>query len=492
MDLKQWIFQRFIQRYYSLRWKLALLFGAPMLLLVILVAIDHYNRTQIALASQVEVTSIQLGEVILSGLHEAMLNNDHDMLQSVLMRMGQKGTITRVWVLDLAGVVKEASMPEEVGMRLKTGDLGCRECHRYSPSTRPRVHFLTRDENTLRVITPINNEVECQGCHPSELSHLGVLLVDTSLASTQNQILEGQQRNLVLTVLLILFGLLGTFEMVNVLVIRRVEVVQNALASFKKGDFSTRIRPNWRTTDELTYLAEDFNSMADAIARHQQEQTHIAQMRQQAILEERERIARELHDGVAQFLGFINTKVIASRLLLKKQQYETVDKHLEQMEQAVHDQSLDVRASIVGLKLDEFTSADLVGWLRKYIEKCGLFSDFAIQLSVDPDLEQIKLAPETELHLARIIQEAISNIRKHANAALVQVTLTREQDFMVLSVCDDGVGFNPWVWHADQHVRFGLQTMQERAEMIGGEFSIVSEPGKGTTVSVRLKLETNE
>ena len=490
--MKQLFFKLFIQRYYSLRWKLALLFGLPMLLLVVLVAIDHYHRTWLALESQVELTSIQLGEVILSGLNESMLNNDGHMSQSLLARLTHNSNITRVWILDLEGVVRNASFSGDVGRQLKTSDLGCSECHQYAPGYRPRVHFLSREAGILRVITPINNRPECQTCHPSSLSHLGVLLVDTSLAITQQQILEGQQRNLALTVLLILFGLLGTFEMVNLLVIRRIEVIQNALASFKKGDFSTRIRPNWRTSDELTYLAEDFNNMADAIAQHQQEQTEIAQTRQQAILEERERIARELHDGVAQFLGFINTKVLAARLLLKKQQYETVEKHLAQVEQAVHDQSLDVRASIVGLKLDGYTSADLVGWLRKYIEKCSLFSDFSIDLSVDPELEQLKLKPETELQLARIIQEAISNVRKHAEASLVRVTLTREDGFLVMSVCDDGVGFNPWIWHADQHTRFGLQMMRERAEVIGGEFSILSEPGKGTTMSVRIKRENNE
>lgn len=473
----------------SLRWKLALLFGLPMLLLVMLVSFNDYNLTRSALSRQVEITSVQLGDIVLGGLDEAMLKNDRHMIRSVLAHIGQKGNITRVSILDLQGVVRESAHPAETGVKLHTKDLGCNECHQYAPGSRPRMTYLTNSQGTLRVITPINNNSECQACHPASLSHLGILLIDTSLASTQQQILAGQRWHLTITFFVILMGVFITLGMVQLLVIRRIEVIQKTLAIFQKGDLSTRIHANWHTKDELTDLAENINLMADALSRQQQEQIERANLRQQAIIEERERIARELHDGVAQFLGYVNTKIIASRLLLKKRQIKTVENHLSQIEQAVRDQSLDVRSSIIGLKMDGYATSGLVGGLRSYFHQFSLFTDFSVEFVVVPDLEQLKLNPETELHLVRIVQEALSNVRKHAGVNAAQVSLTTEDHTLTLAIHDDGVGFNPWQWNAGQHAHFGLQTMRERADHIGAQLSVLSEPGCGTTICLRLELE---
>ena len=473
----------------SLRWKLALVFGAPMLLLVMLVSINNYNTTRAALEEQVEITAVQLGEVILGGLNHAMLFNDRAMMQGILSHMGENDNVTRVWILDTQGVVRVSNHEAELGQKMNQEGMGCSECHSLPANSRPRVSALNGENGTLRVITPITNLPECQICHTADQPHLGILLVDTSLAGTQEQILSAQRWNLLLTLVVILAGVVGTFEVVHLLVIRRIEVLQKAVARFQRGDFSERIQASWRTRDELTYLARDLNQMADALAQQHQAQIERTQMRQQAILEERERIARELHDGVAQFLGYMNTKIIATRLLLKKQQYDTVERQLEQIEAAVQDQSMEVRASIVGLKLAGHAETGLVGALEKYIQQCSQFTDFSIELLVDPGLQALRLEPETELHLVRIVQEAISNVRKHASANAAQVCMAQAGEMIELTIHDDGVGFNPWMWHADPYNRFGLQTMRERADMIGAVFSIVSEPGHGTTVRVQLKIK---
>jgi signal transduction histidine kinase len=475
--------------HFSLRWKLALVFGVPILLVVMLVSVSNYYRTRTTLERQVQITAVQLSEVILGGLNHAMLNNDRAMLQATLTQMVQRSSILRVWVVDPQGVVSASSLEEELGQKFDTASLGCVECHQVGVESRPQVTALKNPGGTLRVVSPIDNQAACQACHAASQVHLGILLADTSLAGTQEQILSGQRMNLFLTLLVLLAGVLGTFEVVHLLVIRRIEVLQKALARFQQGDFSERIPVMWRTRDELTYLAENLNQMADALALQHKQQSERNQMRQQAILEERERIARELHDGVAQFLAYMNTKIIAARLLLKNQQYETVDKHLGQIEAAVQDQSLDVRASIVGLKLAGITENGLVGALRNYIRQCSPFVEFLIELEVEPSLEQLRLDPEKELHLVRIVQEALSNVRKHAGASSARISLMKEDQWLVLAIYDDGIGFNPWIWHAEQHNRFGLQTMRERAGMVGALFSIESEPGCGTTVLVKVRQE---
>jgi signal transduction histidine kinase len=228
--------------------------------------------------------------------------------------------------------------------------------------------------------------------------------------------------------------------------------------------------------------------MADAIVDHDKKLHELATVRQQAIIEERERIARELHDGVAQFIGYVNIKLSAARLLLQKGQPGKADDHLAQIEKEVQNQSLDVRASILGLRIASQSGAGLTVNMREYIDQCNRMSDFVIGLEIDDHLNGITLGAETELQLMRVVQEGLSNVRKHASARSAEVRLACDSGHLVITVRDNGVGFNPWTWPGDQQAHFGLQTMRERAEMVGAHLSIESEPGRGTTVTVRLKL----
>jgi signal transduction histidine kinase len=229
--------------------------------------------------------------------------------------------------------------------------------------------------------------------------------------------------------------------------------------------------------------------MATSISRHEQEQQEISQVRQQAMIDERERIARELHDGVSQFLGYLNTKILAIRKLLEKGEKQAAEYQLDQVSQAVQDQSVDVRASIIGLKLAERSGEEFPASLREYIRQYNRLADLPVDLIIDPRAEHVKLHPEVHLHLLRIVQEAISNIRKHAHHKVAQVNLKAVENMLVLTIRDDGIGFNPWAWNADHLQHFGLQSMRERAKLAGAEFSLVSSPGMGTTVTVQLRLE---
>jgi signal transduction histidine kinase len=294
---------------------------------------------------------------------------------------------------------------------------------------------------------------------------------------------------LLLALALIVFGVMLALAVTNLLIVRRVQVMQRAMQAFEDGDYSVRIGQNWRTDDELTRLAAAFNQMVASIARHEAEQQKITQVRQQAMVDEQERIARELHDGVSQFLGYLNTKIMAISKLLEKGELVSAQRQIEQITQAVQEQSVDVRASIIGLKLAERSGEEFSASLKEYIRQYNRLADLPVSLTIDPQVEHIQLQPEVHLHLVRIVQEAISNIRKHAQAKVAQVTLTRIEDVLLLKIQDDGVGFNPWEWNIDHMQHFGLQSMRERAELAGAEFSLVSAPGAGTTVKVQLRLE---
>ena len=105
---------------------------------------------------------------------------------------------------------------------------------------------------------------------------------------------------------------------------------------------------------------------------------------------------------------------------------------------------------------------------------------------------EFEFAPDAELQLMRILQEALTNVRHHARAAGVSVRLERSGDAARLIVTDDGCGFDPARPAADGRPRFGLATMRERAEAAGGKFCLESQPGRGTTIEVTFPLRVPE
>ena len=476
----------------DLRFKVALVFMIPIFLLVIYLSYDHYLVENELLIKQAQSTATQLGNIVLSSLSHSMLLNDRAMLSGAIHDIGAQENIQRVSIINLSSVVRESSLTSEVGQRLSTSMTGCVECHQLPEGQRPKVLSMLDSNGQLRVAVPIANELDCQKCHGSASKNLGMLMVDVSVSATQAGLKNDLRTNLLWSFVIAGLGTIGGLILVNWLVVRRVEVLHNTFNAFEQGDLSARVDDKtWQSDDEITRLAKSFNRMADSLVRHEDEQRGLSQMRQQAIIEERERIARELHDGVAQFIGYVNTKVLAVRQLLKQDKVDEADQLLQQVEQAVQDQSNDVRASIIGLKMASESGTGLAADLRQYVSQCNRLADFVIELEIDPHTEEVPLDAEVELHLLRIVQEAISNIRKHASAHRAMVRLDRFEGDLVLQIRDDGTGFNPWQWSGEHRGHFGLQTMHERAEVIGAMLTIESEPGEGTVVMVRLKVWEN-
>jgi len=122
------------------------------------------------------------------------------------------------------------------------------------------------------------------------------------------------------------------------------------------------------------------------------------------------------------------------------------------------------------------------------VRRFGELSGLNAELIVERDAAIYGLSPVTELHLIRIIQEALTNVRKHAMAQRAWVRFSEQEGVLTVSVSDDGLGFDPSKPHGGAWPRFGLQTMRERAEAIGGSFAVQSRNGAGTEVIVCLPL----
>ncbi len=203
---------------------------------------------------------------------------------------------------------------------------------------------------------------------------------------------------------------------------------------------------------------------------------------QLAILEERHRIARELHDSLAQTLGWLNLKAEMLADSLERGEADKARTEVEAIRWVVRDACYDVRESIDGLRTRPADGlvATAAAWVSEFGRRSGLLTEFR---AADGE---VRLPPVVEAEALRILQEALTNVRKHARARRVRVSLQVSSELAELIIEDDGRGF---VYNFDQdHEHFGLRIMRERAERLGGSFYIKTAPGQGTQVMVHLPL----
>jgi signal transduction histidine kinase len=204
-----------------------------------------------------------------------------------------------------------------------------------------------------------------------------------------------------------------------------------------------------------------------------------------AVAKERLRIAHEMHDGLAQVLGYVNTKVQAANEYLRRGKSEEAKQQLRELADSAREAYTDVRESIIGLRTLPNAEWSLADALREYFERWRGQSGVATEFSIDPDL---RLRPAIELQLIRIIQEALTNVRKHAKASNARIEVQRDGEHLRVTISDDGIGFDVTMRPRGEFPRFGLTTMRERAESIGGALTIDSAPGRGTTITFSMPL----
>ena len=204
-----------------------------------------------------------------------------------------------------------------------------------------------------------------------------------------------------------------------------------------------------------------------------------------AVAQERLRIAHEMHDGLAQVLGYVNTKVQAAEMYLKREKVEEAAVQLRELATSARQAYSDVRESIVGLRTLPGPSRSLAEVLREYLEQWEEMSRVSASLNID---SSVQLRPSQELQVVRIVQESLTNVRKHAKATHARVAITRDGDRLVATIEDDGLGFNAAARARGEFPQFGLSTMRERAESIGGTLTIDSTPGSGTRVRFELPV----
>lgn len=218
------------------------------------------------------------------------------------------------------------------------------------------------------------------------------------------------------------------------------------------------------------------------------EDAHLhEQLRYGAALEEQNRLARELHDHLAQAMGFIKIKAIMTNEILAKGDKTKAQDHLEELIQTTSVLYTDLREAIFNLRNTDSEPGDFLAQLQEYLREYEHYYGLEVRLSVD-DVTTTEFSSEVGNQLMRIIQEALSNVRRHACASHVWVKFFQEGGIIKIRIEDDGNGFNPDEVVGDQESKqsYGLKIMQERVKFIDGELSIDSRPGNGTKVLVQL------
>ncbi len=235
------------------------------------------------------------------------------------------------------------------------------------------------------------------------------------------------------------------------------------------------------TPDTLLLLSAVGAQLGTAIERARLAQQAVAL----AALEERNRIAREIHDTLAQGLAAIALHLEAAQVFAETRP-DAVAPVVEKALRLAQSNLAEARRSVLDLRaapLAGHTLAEALRLLaRAFTEEAGL----PVQVLADPHIH--RLAPALESGLYRIAQEALANVRKHAGPAAVTIRLQREPAGLRLSVSDTGAGFDPAAVVPTAVGGFGLTSMRERAHLLGGRLDLSSAPGRGTQVTAHVPL----
>lgn len=208
------------------------------------------------------------------------------------------------------------------------------------------------------------------------------------------------------------------------------------------------------------------------------------QQRELTIISEREEMGRELHDGLGQILSYLSVENQTADLLIEQGELEAVHSALKRMENVTQNAQTRLRRYILGLRTSPPPSQGLFGTLAEALQEMETSLGLKTSLSLPSTTPEPLFSPAVEEQAFYLLQEGLSNIRKHARAQRVDVQFSLIGGIVQLLIADDGCGFNPAEVDAQKH--FGLTIMHERARNAGGQLEIRSAPGAGTRLLVSL------
>lgn len=270
------------------------------------------------------------------------------------------------------------------------------------------------------------------------------------------------------------------------LALQPLHALERTVDKVATGDVSARAQKVLFRDPDVERLAETLNSMLDVLQQHRQLLQKMSEQVLNAQEDERKRIARELHDETAQAL---TTLLIRLKILEKSRSESEMHGQIDELRELTAQTLEAVRKLAVELRPATLDDLGLLAALEAYTEAYRSRMPSHVSFSADGFEDRDgRLPPQIELVLYRVVQEALTNVAKHADAHDIRVRLTRSTREVVAMVADDGQGFNVEDMMRSRERGLGLFGMQERLALVGGQLVIDSAPGAGTRVNARVPL----
>lgn len=275
---------------------------------------------------------------------------------------------------------------------------------------------------------------------------------------------------------------------------RKEKRVENALKMLNEGQYSAKIFLNMFSEEtpvqinplidkEFLKLHEKIMLISEeAVSATQQATTISGETREEILESERHRIARELHDSVSQQL-FAAAMLLSTVEAEKNQIPKPVQKQIELVGKIIGEAQSEMRALLLHLRPIKLDGKSL----KKGIEQLLDELTSKVPITIMHEIEDIQLTEAIEDHLFRITQELLSNVLRHSSADELEVYLKKSDDFYILRFIDDGKGFD---MEEKKSSGFGLRNIRERISGLGGTVRIISFPGEGTSVEIRIPFLT--
>lgn len=274
---------------------------------------------------------------------------------------------------------------------------------------------------------------------------------------------------------------------------RRLYAIEETAALMAAGRLHHRVATLGTGEDEIEQLAIQFNQMGNQIenqvrmlqALAEENQKLAADAQRAAALDERQRLSRELHDSVSQQL-FAISMLSATAKRYADEASPDLDGTLTQLEELAGAAQREMRALLLHLRPVELAGRALADATQAFLE--GITERHQLETSLQFDID-VELGDAIEEQVFRILQEAVANVLKHADASSVQVHVARREQSVMLTVMDDGIGIEI----SAEGVRdsYGLRFMRERAEALGGTFDVWRR-NQGTAVRVQIPVFEGE
>lgn len=307
--------------------------------------------------------------------------------------------------------------------------------------------------------------------------------------SGKNFLIDSLWISFLAVITIFLFSFYYTFRSSS-LVKKQTDDLSTYVTQLRRGKWKERL--HWQDENEFSIIAEDLNALAehieeqvDTLQRLAEEKSILAQQAQTAAaIEERQKIARDLHDSISQQL-FALTMLSSAALKGERTREDLLDS-LNEISKISAQSQLEMRALLLHLRPIQLEGESLSDATIKLLRDIQQKFQIKCQASID---EVPPLPQAVEEHLFRIIQEAITNILRHSGATHLKCQLTERGDSIYVYIADNGMGFQ---LDSAKAGSYGLSTMKERCEEIGGIFTVRSIPEKGTYIEVLVPIKRGE